>query len=429
MSKINKPKLAVVSNNDTKSDSKVVCFYNNGTFDKRAFTMMGLSAKQDDTAIGFFGTGFKYAIATLLRHGCDIRVSVVDSMNKYTSYTFDTIGDKFRNKNIECIRCTSDDGMFELPFTTHLGVNWKLWQAYRELYTNAKDEGGDVCLVDDKDTGDGDICVFVTHPDFVKVYEQHDKYFLNEEAIATGNRMRCVPKRADHDNVVYYKTMYTGTRLDKPTYFTYDYTRTTELTEDRTLADTWYIRHHIGEVWLAHMSFDQLVEHLPKIANQDLYEYNIELGYIDGSEDFHKACAYLNKHNRPMPMWARDAYTKKLPFNQQIDPYTPTRHERTRLNKALTILAHHKHFIDHDKLILCASLPDDVLGYYKQGTIYIAKEAFTSGFEKLLGTLYEEHLHMVEECEDYSRSMQNILVDKCANLMEQVYDIETENVE
>jgi len=427
--KINaKAKLHIVNSSNT------ICFCNAGTLDKRAFTMMGLSAKPDsETAIGFFGTGFKYAIATLLRLNHEVRI-VSRSNGKPTEYTFDLIGDKFRDKDITCIRCTTSDGdMFELPFTTHLGINWKAWQAYRELYTNVKDENGDVHLVCDEasmydhSSNDG-VQVIVTGRDIVGIYNEHDKYFLSAPTVATGYRMRAVSKRAEHDNVVYYKTMYTGTKLEKPTYFTYDYVKTVELTEDRTLADTWYIRHHIAEIWLAHMDYDQLVEYLPKIANQDYYEYGIEIGYIDVSEDFHKACAYLTKYNRPMPMWARDAYTKKLPFDQQVDVYTPTRHERVMLKRALAVLRQHKHCIDDaaDKLILCASLPNDILGYYKLGIIYIAKAAFDRGFEKLLGTLYEEHLHMIEGCEDMSREMQNILVDKCANLMLQVYEMEQE---
>ena len=415
----------------TTTDNNAVCFYNNGTFDKRAFTMMGLSAKTDEKAIGFFGTGFKYAIATLLRHGCTIRVVVYTGRNNDKStYDFNSAPGTFRGKEHDFVYCTySDkygiaDDPIELPFTTHLGANWKLWQAYRELFTNAKDEGGSVCLVDGKDSGDGDINVFVTGADFVAVHEQHNKYFLDAETLTQGHRMRAVAKQENSDNVIYYKTMYTGTKVDKPTYFTYDYTRTVELTEDRTLADTWYLRQHIGELWVSNMSYDMLIEHLPKIANDKYYEYNIDAGWHDGSADFHKACAYLNKMQRPMPMWARDVYTKQLPFDQQVELYTPTRYQRTQLDKAIRILAHHRHPIDESKLVVCASLPNDVLGYYKADTIYIAKEAFDRGFEKLLGTLYEEYIHMVEQTDDMTRVMQNILVDKCATLMLQVYEME-----
>jgi len=385
--------------------------------------MMGLSAKKDDTAIGFFGTGFKYAIATLLRLGATIEITA-RSGEGYTTYNFYSIGDKFRGKEFECIYCESEQDRIELPFTTHLGANWKAWQAYRELFTNAKDEGGGVALIDDLKVAAADIVVSVTDNNIAKVFEEHDKYFLNEEAVSTGYRMRCVQKRQTHDNVVYYKSMYTGTRLDKPTFFTYDYVKTVDLTEDRTLADTWYIRTHIGELWACNMDYDTLVEYLPKIANQDYFENSLDTGYHAGSEDFLNACAYLNKMHRPMPMWARDMYIKTLPFDQQIEAYKPTRHQKAQLAKAIEILAHHKYMIDLEKLHLCTSLPSDVLGYYRDGNIYIAKEAFDRGFEKLLGTLYEEWLHMHEQCDDMSRSMQNILVDRVASLMEQVYDME-----
>ena len=30
----------------------------------------------------------------------------------------------------------------QLPFTTELGKNWEVWQAYRELHSNTLDESG-----------------------------------------------------------------------------------------------------------------------------------------------------------------------------------------------------------------------------------------------------------------------------------------------
>jgi len=403
-----------------------ICFYNDGAFDKRAFTMMGLSAKPNDSAIGFFGTGFKYAIAALLRHNCTVRV-----VTETDTYDFSTAPGNFRGKEYQAVYCTVtsadgiDDDPIELPFTTHLGINWKLWQAYRELYTNAKDEGGSVERIDGTPRSSiGDVRVYVTGDEFVKIYEQHDKYFLTAETIAQGSRLRAVEKHFDHDNVVYYKTMYTGTKLDKPSLLTYDYTKTVELTEDRTLADTWYVRSHIAELWLEHMPYDSLINYLPKIASDTFYEYNLDASYHTGSEDFHRACAYLNACQKSMPMWARDTYTKSLPFDQQVNLYTPTRYQLSQFWKAINVMRHHRMMIDPDKITFCASLPNDVLGYYRKGDIYIAKEAFERGFEKLLGTMYEEYLHMVKECEDMSRNMQNVLVDQVASLMLAMYEME-----
>jgi len=94
------------------------------------------------------------------------------------------------------------------------------------------------------------------------------------------------------------------------------------------------------------------------------------------------------------------------------------------LEKAIAILKHHACIVDVDKIVLCASLPDNFLGMYRDKNIYIAKAAFEQGFTKLLGTLYEEYIHCQYEYEDYSLKLQNFLVDKCASLMEQIYAME-----
>ena len=356
--------------------------------------------------------------------------------HRYTEYNFYTEPSTFRDKEYTSIYCTWDSAFvhragLELPFTTHLGTNWKLWQVYRELYTNAKDEGGGVCLAECTDnTHHGDICVYVYGDGiekFIDIYMKHNKFFLNAATLCESPKLRCVEKRQDSDNVIYYKTMYTGTQLDKPTLFTYDYTTTQELTEDRTLTDTWYIRGHISHVWTHRMPYDMLIDYLPQAAKQDYYEYNLDSDSYPASDDFNRACAYLNEFHKPMPMWARELYTKSLPFDKQIISYKPTRHQRVQLDKAITVLKHHRCMIDRDRLVLCVSLPNDMLGYYLDAVIYISRECFDLGFEKLLGTIYEEYVHEYHACNDYTRKMQNVLIDKVASLMLEVYEMEEED--
>jgi hypothetical protein len=401
-----------------------VIFYNNGTLDRRAFTMLGLSAKSSDNAIGFFGTGFKYALSVLLRHGADI--SVITPETKYVFYT-----DKgsFRDKEFDFIYAhdMTTDREFELPFTTHLGANWKLWQAYRELYTNALDEGGGVMTTDapvQEFENMGSVMVIVELNELVAIAAEHDKYFIKADAVASDKIIRCVEKRHNDDNVIYYRSMYTGTKTEKPTYFTYDYVHKVQLTEDRTLADPWYISSHIYDLWIRGMTYDALVEHLPKIAHSSYYESQLQPSYREPSADFIKACAFLVEHHLTMPLWARDTYIKTRPLDEQYDRYKPTKFERLQLDHAIKVLNHHNIMVTHNVLHLCVSLPDDVLGLTRDGKIYIAKLAFERGPVAILGTIYEEWLHYSEELEDHTRKMQNVLVDKCASLMEQVYQIE-----
>ena len=47
---------------------------NKGNIDINAFRLMGASTKRGSDKIGFFGSGLKYGISTLLREGIGLRV-------------------------------------------------------------------------------------------------------------------------------------------------------------------------------------------------------------------------------------------------------------------------------------------------------------------------------------------------------------------
>jgi len=411
--------------------------------------MMGLSAKADaKTAIGYFGTGFKYAIATLIRSGCRVEIHVKDKPRSardtkisYTQYSFYTLTDEFRDTKQDFIYCTAfnpDSGNiardFELPYTTHFGVNWKVWQAYRELYTNCViDEKGGVVVIDEDYLNDvgypDDVCVIVTGDEFMKVHEQHDRYFINDdkyETVAKTFRMRAVDKLHDCDNGVFYKSMYTGTRTEKPSLFTYDYISKVSLTEDRTLADVWYIKTHVAAVWVEAMSYETLIEYLPLASAKEVYESDLDASYESPSTAFISACEYLIKHRRSIPMWAHQLYIKSRPFDDQVTSVKMTKFQQKMLDRACAILEHHECIVDKDAIRVCVSLPEDLMGMYADNIIYLSKAVFDKGDMILLGTLYEEWMHQHHNCEDMTRKMQNLLVDKVALLMQQVYVIECE---
>ena len=108
---------------------------NPGLIDPKAFSIFGLHAKLGDSPIGFFGTGLKYAIAILLREGRELTIHSGEQKLQFHAKEIN-----FRGKIRQQVFCNDT----ELPFTTEVGKNWKLWQAYRELVSNALDEGGGV---------------------------------------------------------------------------------------------------------------------------------------------------------------------------------------------------------------------------------------------------------------------------------------------
>ena len=114
-------------------------FYSETKLDPLAFSVMGVSAKENDNAIGFFGTGFKYAIAIILRNGGSVRIE-----SEGEKWEFDTVPVSFRGQETKQVVCNDK----ELGYTTDYGKLWSVADAFRELYCNAKDENGGVTLGD-----------------------------------------------------------------------------------------------------------------------------------------------------------------------------------------------------------------------------------------------------------------------------------------
>jgi hypothetical protein len=233
--------------------NQYVVFKTQTLLDLRAITTFGLNAKPNTKSpIGFFGTGLKMAIAVLIRNKVPIRLFIGD-----TEYEFKEFPGDFRDVGYTGIlmrKKTSLMKMFiqtQLPFTTELAKNWTLWQAFRELESNTRDEGGSTSTEFLKDlgveiTGQAGHTTIIVGPseEFAKVYEEHDKIFL-PEALQTfdwGDKDIQIFKQPS--NYIYYR----GIRvldLAKPSIFTYNIVAPTELTEDRTIKYEWDVRDKI----------------------------------------------------------------------------------------------------------------------------------------------------------------------------------------
>lgn len=115
-------------------------FTNPGELDPQVLTLMGFSAKPGPSPIGMFGTGLKYAIAGVLRLGGSIEIWIGTRQ-----FTFRTRNAEIRGQLTERVDLyLNGEPNCALPFTTAYGQAWEPWMLYRELWANAKDEGGQV---------------------------------------------------------------------------------------------------------------------------------------------------------------------------------------------------------------------------------------------------------------------------------------------
>lgn len=97
--------------------------------------LFGSSSKRgDDTKIGQFGSGNKYALPKLIREGC---TPIIYSGTKELKVETKRIDHRGFDRDVIFI-----DGK-DSSITTDAGPKWDMWMALREIYSNAIDEGGE----------------------------------------------------------------------------------------------------------------------------------------------------------------------------------------------------------------------------------------------------------------------------------------------
>lgn len=274
-----------------------VVFDTPGLIPLEAFTHFGVNAKPaTKSPIGFFGTGLKYAIAVLVRE--NIPMTVWIGRHKYI---FVKDEHDFRGKEFTFIALKRDKGGFfskvvQLPFTTELGKNWKLWQAFRELYANTLDENGQAQEVEDLELlapgqfskREQRTTIIVESDAFAEEFKKRGEIFDLEgwEEISPGVSIKKAASRH-----LYYRGMRVyDMPKDVHSIYTYNITSYLELTEDRTLKNSWYAEYEIKQA-IVTCHNKEVIQNILK-GSDKTYEGRLDFDHIDfvPSQEFKEAC-------------------------------------------------------------------------------------------------------------------------------------------
>lgn len=380
-----------------------VIFENQGEIDERAITVMGASVKTD-AAIGYFGTGLKFSIACILRHCCDIEIY---KGNKKL---------KFKSKKT-AIRGTDFDLIVmnrkELSFTTQLGRDWKLWQAFRELHSNCLDEGGKTYLSDTSPEPEaGKTIIVVSGEDFIQEYRNMDKIFISKEASPLEVNSRC---EIYEGNGIFYRGV--RVRENSNALRRYNIKDRIDLTEDRTAKYDFQVNRVIAYT-ISQSHNERYIEVCCTANHSDCLEGQVDLSEVSNkpSDTYMKVVEWLIK-NKPTDL-NDDAKTLYEKFSPKIepDPIQINDIEKAQLDKALALC---------DRLGFPARrYPIDVYETLGRGTlaaahthqegrnIMLSKEIFSKGVMTLARGLIEEYIHLQYGYDDYSQEMQNFIFDR-----------------
>jgi hypothetical protein len=385
----------------------MIIFQTPGLIDLNAVTTLGVSVK-NSSAIGYFGTGLKFAIAVLLRHDAEINI--------YTNgkkHVFSKTPTTIRDQPFDIVTL---DGA-QLGFTTQLGRDWELWMAFREIACNTLDEKGSYGLAPDDTTihfvGDQSI-ITVKLPAFDAVYKDREKFIITRAPIAETDSfaVHSVLER----NAIHYKSVKVG-KLNKPTVYTYNVRGELTLTEDRTYKDNWELSLMIGK-GIAKLSDEEMLIRI-LTAHDQHYEHSIGFQtYWDYSDQFLSTAQRLVQNKVPILPKVKQMLKDKKLIITEYRPVLLGAHQSLKLDRAKLLLTNAGYPIEKYKIIVTNDLESDCLGLALVDTIYISLLAFTKGTREVAATLLEEFGHLESKADDCTREFQNFWIDQLLTKIE-----------
>lgn len=257
---------------------------NDGEIETSALTLVGASTK-DETKIGFFGSGNKYAMAVLLRNGIK----------------FD-IWSGLRHVDVKTEKVTLRDQTYDrividgepTSLTTRMGPDWKIWFAAREFICNAMDEGGFKRSFGAPVPKEGKTVIAVSdsNPEIAHLCSHYSKYIRNSEnvlSISDKEYGRIEILKADDEKLnVYRKGISVIGDLDTKSLFWYDI-ESLSISEARVFSDEYQLNLRMCKALVETDSAEVIDRYVKNWRNEEVYEHKLFSWYATGnpSEAWH----------------------------------------------------------------------------------------------------------------------------------------------
>lgn len=408
---------------------------NKGEIEMGGLHLIGVSSKRgDESKIGFFGSGNKYAIATLLRAKIPFKIYSGTKQVKIETEPVLFRGTMYRQILI--------DGE-KTSLTTDMGPDWENWFAVREMYCNAQDEGEAEMKVARQPKGVvGKTKIFIELTDelerFFKVINEYiliDKTNQLETVETSYGKVSLYPARADREEIVCYrKSIRIFPKNTRKALFKYDFEKI-QINESRMYMFEHEVRERIAS-FLAVTENQSIIQHYlhaykgtyeenaaweytsDKLSNgwyellQDRRVYPESIALQTGDAEG-KANAYI------VPDKLAEIISKQFPDivvvgyqkGRQFTELEPTKEEQTKIETAIAELGKIGYEITSHIVLTEVKLSDVVAWYERENnTIYLTRKHLGS-LSYLKNTLLEEHFHMLGH-EDGQRAFVSFLIDE-----------------
>lgn len=417
-------------------------FKNKGEVPVNAFKLLGASTKRgDDTKIGFFGTGLKYAIAVLLREGVDFKVFIGKKELKVGTRKTDFSGNK-----IDVLTINNE----KTSITLDAGVNWEPWFAIREIYSNTIDEDGGMELVDNFKPEDGHTTIYIeVDGKLGDVSRNWQDYFsMNRQALFFTNGYRILSKRQpDKGITVFRKGIRAYHSSRKKSLFDYD-VGVLKINESRVAELSWEPRQRCAEALALCTNETVIRKYINSVGNADeFFEHDPDFwNYIfDGSGGFFNgkfSDAWYNilKDKRIVPLSQSGFYgitnntvvlsdklIKQLHkhFGDKLnligttdEKYIITGPYREDLDESMDLISRYGFSYPKEMIKVAKFKDENILGACKDKKVILSEELFTPAYNsEMTAVLLEEVMHAKSGMSDYSREFQDYMLSTIVGLM------------
>lgn len=386
---------------------KKVIFENNGILEVEMITCFGVSIKENENPIGYFGTGLKYAIAILLRENHKIEIHVDGK-----TFEFGTMNWKLRDKKFKFVTMNGE----RLNFTTDLGKNWEIWMAFRELYSNTQDEGGTVSIGEDFEGG-GKTVIKVEGSGILGCYRERHNFFLEEDRKVPVSGLFGVDI-VSIGGAFFSKGVKVWDFEGKESLFSYnDVHGKVELSEDRQVKSSLAALTTITTSYAC--STEKDIIKLMFMADENVVENDLPWNhcYYSPTNEFMEV--FMEVGERNIKNKSLVAYCKKYKKPQPFVKAKLNASEKLILSDSINFLTELGYSMSYYPIEVVESIAGNALGLAKNDTIYLSYRAFAVGGSTMVkATLLEEWVHLMHGYGDCERGMQNFLFEEIIRLGE-----------